>query len=152
MSDALVVPAVAARRQVTVLPWLLCGALAGFAFLVLAGFSVIRIDVFNAGLRDLDIQNQVIWNTAHGRPFASTVLKENRLHIAEHLAFSLLPLSAVYAVWPEQRMLVVLQALALAGASIPVYLYAHRQLHNPLHALIIQCSLVAMPLTASIAL
>src|SRR3954451_14018909 len=119
-------------------PLLLAGALALLCILVLAWLSVARVDAFRAGKQDLDIQGQVIWNTARGHPFASTILSENDIHLAEHLAFSLAPLAALFAVLPDARLLVVIQALALGASSIAVFLYARERLGGVLLPLAIQ--------------
>lgn len=150
MSKALSLPVGRARR-LAVDPLLPATGLAFAVFLLLAVLSSARVAAYHAGVLDLDIQDQVIWNTAHGRPFASTVLKENSNHLAEHLAFSLTPFAALYAVAPDTRLLVIAQALALAGSSLAVYLYARRRLNSDLHALVIQLSYLAMPLLAVIA-
>src|SRR3954470_6789809 len=77
MTDTLALPAGRVRAHLAVTPLAVASALPLVAFFALAYLSVARIQNFHAGRLDLDIQGQVIWNTAHGRPFASTVLKEN---------------------------------------------------------------------------
>ena len=56
---------------------------------------------FSTGRFDLEIYAQVVWNTAHGQPFATTLLKTNLNHLAEHVALVLIPLSWGYRVWPS---------------------------------------------------
>src|SRR5215210_3154574 len=73
--------------------------------------SVSRYDTFRAGKDDLDIQGQVVWNTAHGHPFSSTVLSDNETMLAEHLSFSLIPLALFQAAIPDPRMILVAQSI-----------------------------------------
>src|SRR5438067_9304146 len=151
MGDALVLPARSAGR-LAARPLLTAAGLAFLFCLLLSALGIARINAYHAGMLDLDIQDQVIWNTAQGRPIASTVLKENDLHLAEHLAFSLAPLALLYAVAPDPRLVVLLQALALAGSSLPVFLYAQRRLESAAAAMLLQGCYLAMPLLAAVAL
>ncbi len=152
MSDALALSARPTPWTLVARPGLLAGSLALLAFVALAALSILRFDAYQAGLLDLDIQDQVIWNTAHGHPFASTVLKENTIHVAEHLAFSLTPFALIYAVLPDTRIPLAGQALALAASSLAVYLYARHALGSWPQALLVQASYLLMPLLATMAL
>ena len=73
-----------------------------------------RATAFSTGRFDLEIYAQVVWNTAHGQPFATTLLKTNLNHLAEHVALVLIPLSWGYRVWPKPRLLLVVQQVGLA--------------------------------------
>ena len=55
--------------------------------------AIARHNAFASGRQDLEIYLQTLWNTAQGRPFATTLLKSNESHLAEHLALVLLPLA-----------------------------------------------------------
>src|SRR5919204_4564202 len=82
------------------------------AFLVFSGLAIARHQAYASGRQDLEIYLQTLWNTAQGRPFATTLLKSNELHLAEHLALALLPLAPLYGLLPDPRLLIVLQQAA----------------------------------------
>ena len=98
----------------------------------------------------MGIYAQVIWNTGHGRPFASTLLEDNRLHLAEHVAPVMAVIAPLYALWPDPRLLLLLQQACLAGAGLPVFFWARRQVGD-LAALGLLVGYELMPMTSRIA-
>ncbi|HVP15621.1 MAG TPA: DUF2079 domain-containing protein [Terriglobales bacterium] len=69
--------------------------------------------------------NQMLWNTLHGHPFAtSSETLDGSLgsHFGIHFSPTLLLLLTVYALWPGPQVLVVVQALAVGLIPIPLYL------------------------------
>lgn len=83
---------------------------------------------FNSTSRDLGVYTQVLWNTGHGRPYQTTLLEANRVHLAEHVSPLLALAAPAYALRPSATWLLVAQVAALTGAGIPVYLLARRRL------------------------
>ncbi len=75
---------------------------------------------------DLGIFDNVLWNTVHGRFLHSAVL--NRHFFGEHASPILLALAPLYALWPDARLLLAVQAAALAWAALPIYRMAARRL------------------------
>jgi uncharacterized membrane protein len=90
--------------------------------------SIGELLTFNSTSRDIGVYLQMLWNTGHGRPFQTTLLESNRVHLAEHVALLLPVLSPLYAVRPDPRLLFVAQTAVLALAAAPVYLLARRLL------------------------
>jgi uncharacterized membrane protein len=76
---------------------------------------------------DLGIYDQVVWNMAHGRPFATTLVYETNGYY-DHFEPVLALISPLYWLWSDVRVLLILQAVALALGSLPIYLYARRRL------------------------
>jgi uncharacterized membrane protein len=76
---------------------------------------------------DLGIYDQVVWNMARGRPFATTLVYETNGYY-DHFEPVLALISPLYWLWSDVRVLLVLQAIALAVGSLPIYLYARRRL------------------------
>jgi uncharacterized membrane protein len=76
---------------------------------------------------DLGIYNQVVWNMAHGRPFATTLVYETGGYY-DHFEPVLALISPLYWLLPDVRVLLVVQSIALAVGSVPIYLYARRRL------------------------
>src|SRR5262249_53954618 len=74
--------------------------------------------------RDMGIYAQVIWNTSHGRPFASTLLEDNKLHIAEHVAPIMAVIAPPYALGPGPPLLLLLQPATLAPPRPPGLFWA----------------------------
>lgn len=125
-------------------------AIVALAFLLFAFVAIRQHDTFHTRARDMGIYAQVIWNTGHGRPFASTLLEENRLHIAEHVAPVMALIVPLYALVPDPRLLLLLQQASLAGAGLPVFYWARRQVGD-LAALGLLVGYELMPTTSRIA-
>jgi hypothetical protein len=90
--------------------------LALLAFVLVTAVAIRQHATFHTRARDMGIYAQVVWNTGHGRPFTSTLLEDNRLHIAEHVAPLLALAAPFYALLPDPRLLLVFQQAALAAA------------------------------------
>ena len=106
---------------------------------------------YNSTSLDMAVYTQLVWNIAHGHPFETTLLLQNRLHLAEHLAFLLLPLAPVYGVLPRVELLLALQQAALALSGWPVYWFARCRLGARL-GLVVLSGYYAMPTLAEVAL
>ena len=113
--------------------------------------ALLQHAAFSVYHRDFAIYTNVIWNTAHERPFATTLLLLNRSHLAEHVAPILLPLSVLYQIVPDERVLIVIQQAALALAGIPIYLFARRRLGGVWAPLLVLASFYLCPLLSDIA-
>ena len=106
---------------------------------------------YNRTSLDLGVYTQLVWNMAHGRPFETTLLLQNRLHLAEHLALLLLPLGPLYGLVPDVRVLLLLEQAALALSGLPVFWLARCRLGPRLGLVILACY-YAMPVLADVAL
>lgn len=71
---------------------------------------------------DLAYFNQVFWNTVRGRLFQQSI--HPHLSLGDHAEFIILGLAPLYAIWQDPRMLLALQALALAACAWPIWLLA----------------------------
>jgi uncharacterized membrane protein len=99
--------------------------------------SAQRHEAFNS-LMDLAIFEQVLWNTASGRIFESSLGQVDRFHqnfLGDHQSYILLLLAPVYALVPFTQTLLALQALAASAAGWILYLLARSRLQSPLNAL-----------------
>jgi len=83
---------------------------------------------------DLGIFAQAVWNTLHG-DFLFSSLKENINLMGDHISPILLVTAPFYAIWPDPRMLVLLQAIAAASSFFPLALIARDKLKN--HSLVL---------------
>jgi uncharacterized membrane protein len=102
--------------------WLAACGLALFSFGAMSAAAIYRHDTFRSNALDLGYLDQVIWNTAHGAPFANTIKGENWPgYVAGHFAPVIALLAPLVWVWDDVRVLLLVQAGALALAGLPVY-------------------------------
>lgn len=138
------------RRSVCAATWL---ALAlGLLFVLVTTFLTwAEHETYNSTSLDMAVYTQLLWNAANGRPFETTLLLQNRLHLAEHLALLLLPLAPLYGLISDPRPFLLLQQVALALAGWPVFLLARRKL-GAWPAVAILAGYYGMPTLAEVAL
>ncbi|NBD35486.1 MAG: DUF2079 domain-containing protein [Chloroflexi bacterium] len=80
----------------------------------------LRHATFHTSLFDLGYYTQVIWNTAHGRWFVSSL--KPGIFLADHFSPILLLLAPIFALFPDARVLLLVEMVALAVAIVPAYL------------------------------
>ncbi len=78
---------------------------------------------------DLGIFAQAVWNTIHGDLFFSSI-KENINLMGDHVSPILILAAPFYAIWPDLRTLVLLQALAAASSFFPLALIVRDKLKD----------------------
>jgi uncharacterized membrane protein len=78
---------------------------------------------------DLGLFAQAVWNTLQG-DFLFCSIKENIILLGDHVSPILLVTAPFYAIWPDPRMLVLLQALAAASSFFPLALIARDKLKD----------------------
>jgi uncharacterized membrane protein len=123
----------------------------GLVWVALASFnSIAELLTFNSTSRDIGVYLQMLWNTAHGRPFQTTLLESNRLHLAEHVAVLLPMLSPLYALRPSPSWLFAAQSTVLALAVVPVYLLARGRLGGVLLPTLFVAGFFLMPAVTEI--
>lgn len=92
--------------------------------------TVLRYDSYKATAFDLGNYDQAIWNTIHGRLFVVTNQGEDWFgpptRLGMHFEPILLPLSLLYLLFPDARTLLIVQTLALAAGSLPVFLLTRK--------------------------
>jgi uncharacterized membrane protein len=109
------------RRTITPL------ALASFAAAFYAVISIFRHDRFGSYGFDLGIFDQTIWGYSHFEILPNTVKNTHDL-LGDHFHPILMALAPAYWIWDDVRVLLVVQALLLAGASLPVFFWARERL------------------------
>jgi uncharacterized membrane protein len=124
----------------------------GLAWFALVSWIVLAEHAtFNSTSRDIGVYLQVLWNTAHGHPFQTTLLESNRLHVAEHVALLLPFLAPVFALAPDVRWLLLAQQATLTLSGIPIYLLARRRLGGVWLPTLVVAAFYAMPTLDEIA-
>lgn len=88
---------------------------------VLGWLSILRYTGYNAGMLDLGNMAQAIWSGTQGKPLVVTFpdgpLSRLALH-GELIYYAFVPL---YAVFPDPRLLLAIQAGLFVSGAIPVY-------------------------------
>jgi uncharacterized membrane protein len=122
---------------------------AALAYAVYTGYvSVLNHRRFGTGAFDLAIFDNMMWNGVHGHPFRSTVMYGTRggNAIADHAHYAEVLFLPLYALWPRADMLLILQAVMLGFAAIPLFLFAKTQLARPVALLVALAYLLYAPL------
>lgn len=116
-------------------PWVVLGA-AIVAYVAYVSFhTILNHRSLGTAAYDLGIQENILWNTVHGDFFMSTLMDSHYLGV--HTSLVLLLVAAIYAVAPATETLLVLQALVLGLAALPLYLLARKMLERDWQALLI---------------
>ncbi|MGH3102486.1 MAG: DUF2079 domain-containing protein [Gaiellaceae bacterium] len=103
-------------------------ALAVLGTLGLAAASVFRHGRFGSNAFDLGLYDQTVWGYSGFRlAMENTVLETPNL-LGNHFQPILIALAPLYWLWDDARMLLIAQAALLALASLPIFLWARRQL------------------------
>ncbi len=97
---------------------------------------------------DLGIYDNLMYNALTGHPFRSPVLfgPQGGNYIAGHAEYAMLLALPVYAIAPGSQTLLVLQAMLLGLAPIPLYLFARTQIAPVWAALVAVSYLLFAPL------
>jgi uncharacterized membrane protein len=110
-------------RALAALPFALATAAAcGYALA-----SVFRHDRFGSNAKDLGVYDQTIWGYSHLKMVVNTVTLSPNL-LGDHFNPILMGLAPLFWIWDDVRMLLIAQALLLALASLPIFLWARREL------------------------
>ena len=130
------------------LPILICmsGAWAG----LLIWLKIQRYLSFGNDI-DLGVYVQVMWSTAHGRPFYMSLYGHPVNFLGQHFVPLLVVLAPFYRLWPDARLLFVVQTLALTLAVVPLFRLARRRLGGG-PGLLIAAAYFLYPLLHSVAL
>ncbi|MEA3375497.1 MAG: DUF2079 domain-containing protein [Chloroflexota bacterium] len=118
--------------------------------LLFSALSIARYDAFHATTFDLGIMTQVTWNTAHGRLFETSIDRATNAqlvgsYLGNHVRPILLLIAPVYRLWPDPRLLLILQSLALGLAAVPLHWIAHAQTNDRRAASIVAACYLAYP-------
>ena len=97
-----------------------------FYFVRFALLSVQVQDAYGAPGFDMGIFDQGVWLLSRFHAPFVTVMGRNLF--GDHTSFVLLLAVPLYWIWPEAQTLLVLQALLIAAAAVPIYVLARRRL------------------------
>lgn len=102
---------------------------------VYSGLSLIKHDNFHSFTLDLGIMTQVTWNTAYGRLFETSIARAGDAeligsYLGNHVRPIFLLLAPLYRLWPDARLLLLLQSAALGLGAIPLFWVARRDVRS----------------------
>ncbi len=100
---------------------------------IFSAASILKHNTFHSYTLDLGIMSQTIWNTAHGhffeisldRPLDSQLVGN---YLGNHIRPIFLLIAPLYRLWPNPRLLLLLQSTALGLGAIPLFWIARREL------------------------
>jgi uncharacterized membrane protein len=98
------------------------GWMTGISALVLFASSSIRHTLFQSGVLDLGIYDQVVYLISQGQPPISSFLGFH--HMGNHAAWAVYPLALLYKIYPSAYWLLAVQAVSLALGAVPTYYLA----------------------------
>jgi uncharacterized membrane protein len=130
--------------------WLFVCLLAGLWSLGIGWLAISRHLAFNTGY-DLGTFTQVVWATAQGRPFYSSLTAGMTNFLGLHFSPLLALLAPLYSLWPDARILLLAQTVVLSAGAIPLYGFA-RARNGRFLALLVVIAYLLSPLLLSIAL
>lgn len=93
-----------------------------------AAASIFRHERFASNAYDLAIFDQTVWGWSRLSPALDNTVRGTPTVFIDHFQPILAFLAPLYWLWSDPRALLVVQAVALAAASIPLALWARREL------------------------
>lgn len=107
--------------------WTALGLMVLVYIVVMTRAQFNKYDSYGMGF-DLGTYEQVIWNTAHGRWFATSNFKYTDSHLGADVILMEALIALPYALAPSTYTLLFLQTVAVAVGAVPLFLFARRQL------------------------
>jgi uncharacterized membrane protein len=104
------------------------GAVAIVAAGVYASTAIFRHERFASNAYDLGIFDQTVWGWSRLAPEMDNTVRNTPTVFIDHFQPILALLGPVYWVWSDPRALLVVQAIALAAASVPLAIWARHEL------------------------
>jgi uncharacterized membrane protein len=112
-------------RRSAQLPWpaIAMWLLVGLYTIFFSAASIQKHLAFQSTDFDLGNLSQVMWNTLHGQPFLLTNPEgaQPEMSLGIHVWLIVLPVSLLYALWSDPRILLIFQSLVIALGAWPVY-------------------------------
>jgi uncharacterized membrane protein len=146
LSERLSVVVTAVREIVTPRVVVTLGAI-GYA-IYFSAFTIVSHRNLGTHGFDLGLEENLLWHCVHGGLplFRSTPFDATASHFGNHATWFSYVLAPIYALAPRPETLLVIQAVLMGAAAIPLYLYASRHLPRWTAALVACAYLVYPPL------
>src|SRR2546430_15752665 len=111
------------QRLVALLPL----GLAMIAAISYAAVSIYRHDRFASNAFDLGVQDQTVWGYAQLQMIPNTVEMIPNL-LGDHFHPILMAIAPLYWIWDDARVLLLVQAVLLAAAGVPIFWWGRQRL------------------------
>ena len=111
------------RRTSAILPV----GLALIAAITYAAVGIYRHDHFASNAFDLGVQDQTVWGYSQLRVIPNTVEMIPNL-LGDHFHLVLMTVAPLYWIWDDARVLLLVQAVLLAAAAVPIFWWARQRL------------------------
>ena len=108
-----------------------------------------RHAAFGTDMFDFGYYTHVVWNTAHGMPFASFIPVKSANFLQDHFALLMGLIAPLFWVFPDARTLQAVTVVGLGLALLPAYLIVHER--HPTLAPIVVLALALNPLGHQVA-
>jgi len=123
--------------------WLALGVIT-IAVLLFSGYFILylttRHDALLTNAEDFGIMDQAIWNTTHGNMLHQTICNvigdtncyspNGISRFAIHFEPILFPISLLYLIWSDPKLLLIVQTLVVASGAYPAFWLARLRLRN----------------------
>jgi len=119
--------------------------LAILAFVLMLWQSILRFETYNAAKLDLGNMAQSIWSSTQGSPLTYTSIDGPKSRLASHMEVIYFAITPIYALFPDPRVLLIIQAALFAAGSIPIYRLANRKLGSHGLALMLSATYLFYP-------
>lgn len=129
--------------------WFTVVVLASAAYATYVGyFTILNHRRLGTTAFDLGIYDQLMYTTMHGKIFWSTVLfgPNGGNNLASHAEFAMVLFIPFYAIRPGAETMLIIQAVVLGFAAVPLYLFASTFLARSVAAVIALAYLLFAPL------
>lgn len=124
-------------RSAKWLPWVLAFALFAFYAIYFSFYTVRNHWNLRTAAYDLAIEDNVVFNAMHGELLkASPMFGPEGTHLGHHATFFAYVLAPFYAIAPRAETLLIIQAILIGGAVIPLFLFARNRL-GPYQAVLV---------------
>jgi uncharacterized membrane protein len=101
--------------------------LALIAAVAYASISIYRHDHFASNAFDLGVQDQTVWGYSRLQMIPNTVEMIRNL-LGDHFHPILMVIAPLYWIWDDVRVLLVVQAVLLGAAALPIFWWARQRL------------------------
>lgn len=109
--------------------------------------SVMRYTGYNTGMLDLGNMSQAIWSATQGHPLEYTHEDGTFSRLAWHVEVIYFLLAPLYALFPDPRTLLVVQAMLFTLGAWPAYRLAYRHLEDRAAARALMLVYLCLPIS-----
>ncbi len=93
---------------------------------MLGGLGIASYMGYNSSMLDLGNMSQAIWSATQGQPLVFTYINGPTSRLSLHVEIIYFLLALPYALWPDPRLLLIIQAALFVAGALPAYRLALR--------------------------